>query len=117
MRVLWAEIARFALTAKYPLLVDKGGPLIMQHMEIRRASEREAKNPINYLVGMVSEKGEGLAGHHAEVTLVVVDEASSSEEQVYEHTQGWFKRLLGFGNAWDCANWWRKGVEAGDLVT
>lgn len=98
LTVLWGEIGRFISTAKHPLLVKRGGPLSMNHMEMRRASEMESKNPLNYLVGRVSAKGEGLAGHHADVTLAVADEASGMDDQVYSMFQGWAARLLLIGN-------------------
>lgn len=116
LKVLWAEIARFATTARAPLLAEDGGPLLMYHLEIRRAAEAAAKNPMSYLVGRVSQKGEGLAGHHADVTLFVADEASGIDDVAYEMAQGWAKRMLIFGNPNTCNNFFRRGVEAGDLA-
>lgn len=116
LAVLWAEISRFVATAKYPLLGKDGGPLTMNHLELRRANEAEAKNPINYLRGRVSAKGEGLAGHHAEVTLFIADEASGVDDESYKMAQGWAKRMLIFGNPNPCQNFFRKGVDAGNMV-
>jgi hypothetical protein len=104
------------MTSKHPLLMRKGGPLAMNHMEIRRADEFLAKNPINYLVGRVSERGEGLAGHHADVTLFVADEASGVSDVAYEMAQGWAKRMLIIGNPNVCDNFFKKGVTEGDLL-
>jgi hypothetical protein len=116
LTVLWAEITRFLTTCKYPLLAKHGGPLTVNHMEVRRASEKDAKNPINYLVGRVSAKGEGLAGHHAEDTLAVGDEASGVDENAYKMFQGWAKRMLFIGNPNNCSNFFQRGVELGDLI-
>lgn len=116
LKVLWAEIARFLLASSTPLLEKEGGPLVINHLEIRRASEMRAKNPGSYLVGRVSEKGEGLAGHHADVTLAVGDEASGIADTSYDMFQGWAKRSLYFGNPNPTANFFKKGIKAGDLL-
>lgn len=119
LKVLWGEVGRFAVTASQPLLSSKegaGGPLVMNYQEIRLASEREAKNPLSYLAGRVSAKGEGMAGHHAEFSMVIGDEASGLDDKVYEMCQGWAKHMLWIGNPNACSNFFRRGVEAGDLV-
>ena len=116
LKVLWGEIGRFVTTAKVSLLAKDGGPLVMNYQEVRRVAEAEAKNPLNYLVGRVSAKGEGLAGHHADFTMVIGDEASGLDDSVYKMAQGWAKRMLWIGNPNDCRNFWRKGVKAGDLA-
>lgn len=115
LKVLWGEIGRFLTSSKHPLLFRKGGPLTVNHMEIRRASETLAKNPINYMVGRVSERGEGLAGHHADVTLGVADEASGVAKTSYAMFQGWAKRMLFIGNP-NCDGFFKDGCRAGDLV-
>jgi hypothetical protein len=115
LKVLWAEIGRFVMTSKIPLLDFHGGPLVLQSQEIRRAEEQQSRNPLSYIVGLVSESGEGLAGHHADWTLGVVDEASGSKDKAFEMLQGWAKRLLIFGNPNACENFFKAGVKAGDL--
>ncbi len=115
LKVLWGEVGRFVITSSQPLLAREGGPLVMNYQEIRRSTEAEAKNPLNYLVGRVSAKGEGMSGHHAEFTLMVGDEASGLDDDVYLMGQGWAKRFLFIGNPNNCENFWRKGIEAGDL--
>jgi hypothetical protein len=114
--VLWGEIGRFLSTSAHPLMAKDGGPLVVNHHEIRRASEVDAKNPLNYLKGQVSLKGEGLAGHHSEASLIVGDEASGLDDVCYSMAQGWMKRALFFGNPNPCENFWKKGVEMGDLA-
>ena len=127
LKVLWGEIGRFLVDCKVPLLVRDSGPLVVNHMEVRRASEVDAKNPLNYLVGRVSEKGEGLAGHHADWTLGIGDEASGIDDKVYEMFQGWasgtpgrrgrgLKRMLFIGNPNPTDNFFKKACKAGDLV-
>jgi hypothetical protein len=115
LKVLWGEIGRYISTSKYPLIHHKGGPLIVNHMAIYRASETDVKNPINYLVGKVCEKDEGFSGHHADITLAVVDEASGVANGVYEHMAEWAKRILIFGNPNPTANFFYRAVKGGDI--
>jgi hypothetical protein len=116
LTVLWGEIGRFLTTAAQPLLAKDGGPLVVNHMEIRRKDEMSSKNPLSYLVGRVSAKGEGLAGHHAEVTLGVGDEASGLSNEVRDMMQGWAKSLLWIGNPNPCLSFFYDLVEQGDLI-
>jgi hypothetical protein len=92
LKVLWGEISRFITTSRrslvYESLKNPAGILVVNYQEVRRTEEREAKNPLNYLVGRVSQKDEGLAGHHAEFTMFVGDEASGLDDAAYEAAQG-----------------------------
>jgi hypothetical protein len=116
LRVLWGEIGRFVQSSKYPLTADKGGPLIFNHRDIRKVV-RGQECKISYLRGMVSEKGEGLAGHHAPYTLGLGDEASGLDNMVYTQIDTWAKRKLFIGNPnQGCDNFFYEGVEAGDLL-
>jgi hypothetical protein len=118
LKVLWGEIGRFVSTG---VLLD-GRPLAgrdpdqwtVNHMEIRRSSEALAKNPLSYLAGRVSEHGEGMAGHHAEFTMFIGDEASGLDPIVHEMVQGWANHIIYIGNPNECQNQFRKGVKAGD---
>lgn len=120
LNVLWGEITRAIETCRVPLLKKKGGPLVVNHMRITRASDTDdgCKDPLNYLVGRVSKEGEGLAGHHAEYTLAVGDEASGLKNKAYEMFQGWASYQLYFGNPNSVprSHFWRAGLEAGDLL-
>lgn len=121
LRVLWGEIGRFIQTSRYPLRREHGGPLVCNHRDIRKVfldgPHRGEICDISYLRGMVSEKGEGMAGHHAAWTLAVMDEASGVDDAVYTQCGTWAKRILAFGNPNSCAptQFFRKNVEAGDL--
>lgn len=116
LKVLWGEIGRYLTTSAQPLMHTKGGPLTANYQEIRRHNEADSKNPINYLVGRVSAKGEGLAGHHAEFTLFIGDEASGLDDLAYEMAQGWAKHMLFISNPNQTTNFFKRGVKAGDLV-
>jgi hypothetical protein len=117
LRVLWGEIGRFIQSSVYPLTVEKGGPLIVHHRDIRKVNQTTGKEcKISYLRGMVSEKGEGMAGHHAQATLAIIDEASGVDDVVYTQCATWAKRFLIFGNTNQCENFFRRMVEAGDVI-
>lgn len=125
--VVWAEINDWIRSSKYPLLASQGGPLVVSHHRIRLASDTDSDNLADlksYAMGKVAKnanQGEGLAGHHAQETLAVGDEASSLDDVVYKMFQGWasggkHKRMLFIGNPNPCQNFFFRNVKAGDLV-
>jgi hypothetical protein len=99
LRVLWGEIGRFLQTSAVPLRVEEGGPLVVNHRDIRGVVAGKVCQ-ISYLRGMVSERGEGMAGHHAKNTLAVIDEACHDSETEVLTDEGWkfFKDLHGDEN-------------------
>lgn len=115
LRVLWGEIGRAVQQSRIPLEVDKGGPLILNHRDIRKRMHGQV-DQISYLRGMVSEKGEGMAGHHAAHTLFVGDEASGLDNEVFVQQEKWAKRALLIGNCRPTANKFKEWVEMGDLA-
>ncbi len=115
LRVLWGEINRFANNCIFPMDYRKGGPLKIQHRQIRKIVKGGNECDISYLLGMVSEKGEGMAGHHAAYTLQIIDEASGVDDVVYTQGGTWAKKVLAFGNPNPCNNFFFRGVEEGDL--
>jgi hypothetical protein len=115
LRVLWGEIDRFVKTAKYPLTADKGGPLVYNHHEIRKIVDGQVDKH-SYLLGAVSKSGEGLSGHHARHTLLIMDECSGVDDTAYSAGQGWMQKLLAIGNPNECQNFFRRGVKEGDIV-
>lgn len=122
LRVLWGEIGRFIQTARTdtplgPLLQKEGGPLVVNHRDVRKwVGGKEDK--ISYLRGMVSEKGEGMAGHHASHTLGVGDEASGIDNLVYTQMDTWARKKFFFGNCNPCpkTHFFRAALKAGDLL-
>lgn len=116
LNVLWGEIGRYIGTSSKPLLSQHGGPLVVNSFEIRRAEEMEQKKPYNYIAGMVYDDPEKLAGHHAEWTLFIGDEASGLDDKAYEMAQGWAHHMLLIGNCNPCANFFKRGVKGGDLL-
>ncbi len=115
LRVLWGEIGRFIDSAAYPLTRKKGGPLIVNHRDIRKVGPDGRECRVSYLRGMVSETGEGMAGHHAAHTLLIVDEASGVDDLVYERADTWARRKLVIGNPYDCRNFFYRSVKQGGL--
>lgn len=113
LRVMWGEIGRWIQSCREPLEYPKG-PLIINHRDIKKVvNGKECK--ISYLRGMVSETGEGLAGHHADYTLLIVDEASGVANQVFTQGDTWAKRMLIIGNPNPTENYFKKWVKAGDV--
>lgn len=116
LRVLWGEIGRFIETSVVPLTYDKGGPLIFNHRDIRKQVDGNICQ-ISYLRGMVSESGEGMAGHHAAYTFFIGDEASGLANQVYTQADTWTKKKLLIGNCNEgCENFFKEFVEMGDVL-
>lgn len=114
LTVLWGEIGRFIQTSKYPLLRDKGGPLVINYMHISKVVNGQVC-PISYLKGLVSKKGEGMAGHHADYAMMVGDEASGIDDSVFEQSDGWNSKRLFFGNPNQCTNRYRTAERDGDI--
>ena len=115
LRVMWGEIGRFVNTCKYRLLAKDGGPLIVNHREIKKV-HRGVVDPISYLLGMVSEKGEGMAGHHAAHTLLMIDEASGVDDLVYDQGRTWAKKVFMISNPNPCSNFFYNAVKGGDVL-
>lgn len=118
LRVCFGEAGRFIQTSVVPLTVEDGGPLLVNHWDIRKIIHGE-RCPISYLRGMVSEKGEGMAGHHAKYTLAVFDEASGIEDVTYERCTTWAKRILAFGNPYPPGvgcTFFKNAVKQGDIL-
>lgn len=95
--VLWGEIGRYINTCKYPLRVQDGGPLIVNDRHIRKVV-CGVRDEISYILGRVAKTPEGMAGHHADHTLAVVDEASGVDDTIFAELDKWGKRKLIFGN-------------------
>lgn len=115
--VLWGEIGWWLRTCKQDLTKGEDAvDMLDKLMRFKRESGVESKNLKNYMKGMVSEWGEGLAGHHAAYALGVVDEASGMDDEVYKRFGGWTKRRLLFGNPEACQNIFKEHFQAGDLL-
>lgn len=101
--VLWGEIRRFIQTSRVPLAHTEGGPLVVNHLHLRKMVGGKQCG-ISYCIGRVAAKGEGMLGHHVAHqadriprTLFVADEACHDQETEVLTEQGWrfFKALTG----------------------
>jgi len=110
LRVLWGEIGRFIATSKHPFAEVNGGPWIINHRDLRKRVDGVLCD-ISYARGMVSAKGAGMAGHHAEYTLLVIDEASGVDQLVYTQGGTWAAKTLIIGNPNPCANFFYHAVK------
>lgn len=128
--VLWGEIGRLIQRSEktHPLDSRKGGPLLVNDRLIRKVDRAGNRCPISYIMGMVANDQSiaAMGGHHANPdtveeandgvprTLWMCDEASSAHDDYYPVVSPWAQRKLIFGNTWDCANFFYRGVKAGD---
>jgi hypothetical protein len=120
--VLWGEIRRFVQSAAQPLDTNHGGPLLVNHLHIRKVVKGKVCG-LSYLIGRVAAKGEGMLGHHiAEQgdgiprTLFIADEASGVDDVSYERSDTWARRKLIIGNPYPCSNFFYRGVQGGDVL-
>jgi hypothetical protein len=113
--VLWAEIHRCIETCRFPLLSTQGGPLYLKHRNITKY-RGGVRCPVSYMQGMVSDKQEGLAGHHAPFTLAILDEASGVSDEAYTQVQTWAKRILVIGNPMNCNGFFYRCCKQGNIL-
>ncbi len=124
LRVLWGEAGRFIDSCKYPLNYRQGGPLIVNHQELKKMVNGE-QCKISYAMGMVASDDNiaKMQGHHANPadvklandgiprTLFMSDESSSVKTAFYTMASTWFKRAYIFGNTWPCENFFKWAVK------
>jgi hypothetical protein len=115
--VLWGEIRRFIQTAQYPLEAERGGPLVVNHMHIRKKVGGKVDG-LSYLIGRVAAKGEGMSGHHIAScgdgvprTLFCGDEVSGVDQRSIEKASEWCNRMLLIGNPYECDNYFKWAVK------
>lgn len=127
--VLWGEIKRFISRSKFPLDAERGGPLWINARHIRKVKSDGSLCGISYVTSMVASDDTiaAMGGHHANPdsveeandgiprTLFLTDESSSVPDGYYTIARPWMKRGLFIGNCWDCANYFYRGVKAGDV--
>lgn len=113
LKVLWGEINNFISESQYPLRNDHGGPLIVNHLNLRYEGCQRS-----YASGMVAAEGAAMQGHHvARIgdgiprTMFVADEASGVPNQYYTMADTWADCKLIIGNPWDCENFFKWSVK------
>lgn len=120
--VLWGEIRRFIQTCKYPLPVERNGPLVINDLHLRKVVNGEICG-LSYVIGRVAKKGEGMLGHHIADegddiprTLYLADECSGVDDESYERADTWAARKLMIGNPYACRNFFYRGIKRGDVL-
>lgn len=120
--VLWGEIRRFIQTSRIPLLSTGGGPIVENHMHLRKIVKGEMCG-VSYMIGKVAAKGEGMLGHHVgdagdgiPRTLIIADESSGVDDESYKRAETWAKRKLAIGNPYPCNNFFKRAVDEGDIL-
>lgn len=112
--VLWGEIRRLLNSCEMEL------PITYNHMHIRQTYDDGEIVPLCELRGQCVNKQEGLLGRHLPRdiprTLVIFDEASGIDTTVYTSTDTWAHKKLIIGNPFPCENFFKKGVQGGDLL-
>lgn len=115
--VLWGELRRFIDSSKFPL------GLQVNDLLIRQLRPDGTLEPRSELIGRVAQKGEGMLGRHIERgpnhaprTLAIIDEASGFEDVHYKSMTTWAHRILIIGNPYPCENFFKKGVQGGNII-
>lgn len=124
LRVLWGEIGRYITSCRYPLDHKSGGPLLINHQNIRKIV-CGSKCDLSYLTGMVAAEDRiaAMQGHHIANmgdgiwrTMFMCDESSSVMDSYYKMASTWANRMFIFGNPWPCTNFFFRHVEEGDRI-
>ena len=125
LRVLWGEINSLIQSSVYPLKQEDGGPLLVNHQDIRIRLPNMSENcPISYLTGLVASPNSiaAMQGHHVAKTgdgiprtLFISDESSSVPDPYHKMASTWFNRALIIGNTWPCDNFFSRAVKEGDI--
>lgn len=113
---LWGEMGRYIDLCQRPLLESRGGPLVVNDLDIRFVAEREVKRPINWIKGLTADKPESYQGFHASYTLAVANEASGVSDGVIKMMRTWSKKEIYIGNPRECDNYFRHAIKQGDLA-
>lgn len=115
--VLWGEMKRFIQTSRYKLPLNVREDMFMQYIRPNGTAD-----PLSYLIGRVTRKGEGLLGHHVAKTndgvprtLFVADEASGVDDEAWEKSDTWAHRKLAIGNPYPCTNFFYKSTRQGNI--
>lgn len=115
--VLWGEIRRFLRSSAIPL------PVKENHLHLRHMMPDGSLHPLSEMLGRVVSKGESLLGRHLAHgagmeprVLAVIDEASGFDDENFSSVLTWAHRILIIGNPFPCENFFKRYVQAGDVV-
>lgn len=115
--VLWGEMRRFIQESTVPLESTKGGPLICNHLHIRKLVNGRICG-LSYMIGRVTAKGEGMSGHHIAQTgdgvprtFYLADEVSGVDQESHDKAMEWYHRAMLIGNPYDSNTYFKWSVE------
>lgn len=114
LRVLFGEMDRHIDSGRFPMRYPNGN-LKVKHRDIRKLVNNKVC-PISYIRGLVSEKTEGFAGHHAQWTFAIIDEASGIDDGVLDQLLTWAQRVLIIGNPLPTTNFFFRMVKEGNRL-
>lgn len=126
--VLWGEIDRFIRASAEPMMYGDGGPLVVNNKGMKRLFRGEFHKE-TYVMKMVADDQSmaSFQGHHVTQhfgepiddlprNLFVGDEASGLKDDYYTMATPWAKRMLIFGNTWECNNFFKRAVKGNPLT-
>ena len=115
--VLWGEMRRAIEEAVLKMPLNVREDMYMQFIRPDGTA-----NPLSYLIGRVTRKGEGLLGHHIAEgedrvprTFFLADEASGVDDEAWEKVDTWAHRKLAIGNPYPTTNFFYKAVKRGNI--
>lgn len=112
--VLWSELQHLigASQLRLPILARQ-----LNIKKLRRAGSSDVE-PLDYLLGQVTNQAESFQGHHLERdkprVLAIFDEASGVPDEYYDAAESWAHRMLVIGNPLSTANFFYRHCKAGD---
>jgi len=115
--VLWGEMRRAIEESAVTLPLKVG-----EDMSMKLIRPDGTVDPLSYLIGRVTRKGEGLLGHHIALEedglprcLFVADEASGVDDEAWEKVDTWAHRKLAIGNPYPTTNFFYKAYKRGNV--
>nr|BDD46351.1 hypothetical protein 6 [Pseudomonadaceae bacterium] len=112
--ILWSEIHHLISTSKLHL------PFVTKHLSVkkRRSLEGMETEPLDYIIGYVTNQVENFQGHHLSNdkprVLAVFDEASGVSDEFCDAADSWAHRKLVIGNPLS-ANFFCRLCKGGDV--
>lgn len=114
--ILWSEINSLIQQAALPLPF-RVTTLSVEKLKAPGAMETE---PLDYLIGHVTNAVENFQGHHLPNdrprVLAIFDEASGIPDDFYDAADSWADRKLVIGNPLSTSNFFYKKCKAGDVA-
>jgi hypothetical protein len=113
--ILWSEIRSLIATSALPL------PLVVNYLSIRKRCAPGSMDyqPLDYMIGHVTNQVESFQGHHLPNdkprVLAIFDEASGVPDEFFEAADTWAHRKLVIGNPLSTTNFFYHLCKSGDM--